>query len=457
MNGSKNKRELYRFTFDGRNIVLDVITGNVFTVDDMTADVLEAIETGPDTDIPGRLASRYGREEVESVIEEIKAAGLMEAATGDEPPEDEYERPEISDLALFVTDRCNLRCTYCYVTGVENDRQLKNMDLRTAERAMDFFLENSGQRKNGKVLFFGGEPLLNLPLIKHVVEYARPRWEAAGKSLIFTLDTNGVLLTPPTIDYINGNDIVTAISLDGPKEVNDRARVFADGRGSYDNVVDRAREFIASREGDVWGRATLTSDNIRFMDNVRHLMEIGFKRVVVDSDSGVGGEWTESQKQTLKEEFDQAARYYMEKLRAGQYFFLGNLTTIMESIGRNIKRRYHCGAAREFIAVATDGTIYPCQRLAGMPEFAMGDVFDGMDDTWRRRITGRPVESREPCSRCWARYLCGGGCYYRSYQATGDVFRPDRSWCDLTRHVLRLAMGCYACALEEEKKIAEKA
>jgi uncharacterized protein len=111
------------------------------------------------------------------------------------------EPPIIKAICLHVAHDCNLRCRYCFAgTGpFKGKREL--MDTETGRRALDFLLNNSGPRMRGEVDFFGGEPLLNLPVIKELIAYGKKIFNQAGKEIKFTLTTNAVGLDEATAEY----------------------------------------------------------------------------------------------------------------------------------------------------------------------------------------------------------------------------------------------------------------
>ena len=118
------------------------------------------------------------------------------------------------------------------------------MDLPTAKASVDFLLEQSAGRKAVHITFFGGETLMNFPLLKQVVTYASQRAAEQGRHIDFSLTTNATLLTPTIIQFLSENSIGVTVSMDGPPELHDKLRVFANGKGSYDIIAPRVRALI---------------------------------------------------------------------------------------------------------------------------------------------------------------------------------------------------------------------
>ena len=123
------------------------------------------------------------------------------------------------------------------------------MTWETAKKAIDFLREHSVDSPEVNIGFYGGEPLLEFPLLKKAVEYSEQQFE--GKKLTFNITTNGTLLNDEMIYFFQDHDVSLMISLDGPKEINDKNRVFANGKGTFDTVakqISRIRE-IAPQYG----------------------------------------------------------------------------------------------------------------------------------------------------------------------------------------------------------------
>ena len=154
-------------------------------------------------------------------------------------------------MVLNVTNQCNLSCTYCYeysedkIVDTENGRKPKFMSEETARQSVEFMLKEYGDNKVAHITFFGGETLLNFPVLKKTIAYARQRGAELGKAVDFSLTTNGTLLKPEIIEFLAENRVGVTISIDGPREVQDKFRVFHNGAGSYESSRRRSRSCCA--------------------------------------------------------------------------------------------------------------------------------------------------------------------------------------------------------------------
>jgi uncharacterized protein len=105
-----------------------------------------------------------------------------------------------------------------------------------------------------------------------------------------------------------------------------------------------------------------------------------------------------------------------------------------------------CGVAGSYLGVASNGKIYPCFRHIGLADYELGAVGSDVDDAKRvayRRHEGADVDSREICSSCWARYLCGGGCYADSVVYSPDRAKPKEEHCPFWRAEIETAIRFY--------------
>src|SRR5690606_25600287 len=142
-------------------------------------------------------------------------------------------------------------------------------------------LKESPDETRYSVVFFGGEPLSNRPLIEHMVDYCERRFAEAGKQVEFIMTTNATLLTEEIVDWLNAHRFGLSVSIDGPKTVHDRNRITVGGQGTYD-VVRRKASMLLSRYSSrpVGARVTLTRGITDVETIWDHLFnELGFAEV----------------------------------------------------------------------------------------------------------------------------------------------------------------------------------
>lgn len=452
------KVELYKFEIGGHTLALDVKKSKVFRIEDeLTSKVIDLLDDLTPDEIINSLADRYGREPLSGVMKELEKARIIT----DEDQKGEVYPPspakEITGLCLYITYDCNLRCKYCYYNdGNPHHGSKIDMSEPVAEKAVDFLIKESGNKENLSINFFGGEPLLNFDLIREVVKYAKEKTAKAKKRINFSVTTNGTLLNESVVKYLVKNKIGVLISMDGHREIHDSARVFSNGRGSYNKVAANARRFL--RKGSATVRATITHQNPRFMEAVNHLLGFGFGGVAATPASGTDGVWAirGNDFKEIMEEYDRAAEYFLEKIAKNEHFVFYNFLSPLGDVYFTKRRRYYCGAALFYLAVSPEGNLYPCHRFVGMDDFVVGNLSVGFDNDWREKFLENYVENKKECKECWARYLCGGGCPYCAVEANGDLRMPDEARCDLRKHILKLSLLIYSQIHQKDKEILGK-
>jgi uncharacterized protein len=141
----------------------------------------------------------------------------------------------IGHVDLFITERCNLRCPYCFVEG----KKARDISLETTFKAIDFILKHSAEGASIGILFFGGEPFIRFDLMRSITLSAVATAQREGRSFYFTVTTNGTLLDAEKLAFCRDYGIKFLLSLDGGAESHNLNRKFANGRGSFETIAAR--------------------------------------------------------------------------------------------------------------------------------------------------------------------------------------------------------------------------
>jgi uncharacterized protein len=354
----------------------------------------------------------------------------------------------IKALCLHVAHDCNMSCRYCFADGgsFAGDRALMSAD--TGKRAIDFLLEHSGDRRNLEIDFFGGEPLMNFPVVRALVAYGRERERDLGKHIRFTITTNGLLLDREKEAFCNAHMDTVVLSIDGRPAVNDAMRKTAGGGNTYGLVLENYRRFAKNRTGSYYVRGTFTRRNLDFSEDVKHLADLGFKNISVEpvvAPPEYDFALRESDVPRILEEYDRLAALCLSRARgeAGFSFFHFNID--LEGGPCVFKRIAGCGAGTEYVAVSPEGEIYPCHRFVGNREFLMGDVRgEHFENAFYEMFNRAHIRNKAACRECWAKFYCGGGCHANALQTTGDIMTPYAIGCELEKKRVECAVGIRA-------------
>lgn len=341
----------------------------------------------------------------------------------------------LCNLILLVAQSCNLHCRYCYAGGGHYGGSPRRMEAQTLQTALERLLPLAAPRVT--LSFFGGEPLLNLPLMEQAVVMARRLGEEAGREVRFALTTNGTLLDAPAVAWIREHIGSLAVSLDGETAVNDEARRFRRGGGS---VHDRVLEGLARllEAGIPFAlRATLTPANAPWLlRSARHLAAQGAVSLRLLPDFGVS--WPAQSLVALTEGFAALHREALERvLGGGQPHGAEGLYALLERRLQGRVRERPCEAGEAMVAVAADGSVYPCDHFVGRSHYCMGRVqergFPGPGfQRVRQRLTAEMQAARAACGSCSVGALCGGECP----AVIGPGERPGAAFCRFKRETL---------------------
>lgn len=452
--------QVHQYKNNGYNIVLDVCSGAVHVVDDVVYDVLELYEACPAEEIADRLKDKYPAKEVlESVreITELKDAGELFSADEYQDCIEDFKNRQtvVKALCLHIAHDCNLACRYCFAEegGYHGRRAL--MSFETGKAALDFLIANSGKRRNLEVDFFGGEPTLNLQVVKDLVAYGRKQEKIHDKNFRFTLTTNGVLLNDEIMEFANQEMANVVLSIDGRKEVNDKMRPFPKGAGSYDLIVPKFRKFAESRNQErYYVRGTFTHYNLDFSKDVLHLADLGFKQISIEpvvAQESADYAIREEDLPYLYEEYDRLAKEMIRREKEGNGFQFFHFMIDLEGGPCVAKRLSGCGSGTEYLAVTPWGDLYPCHQFVGNGRFLMGNVFDGVKNTGiREQFRGCNVYAKEKCRDCFARFYCSGGCAANAYNFHGDINGTYDIGCALQKKRVECAIMIKAALASEQ-------
>lgn len=443
---------IHKFKLGGFYIVLDVNSGGVHSVDELTYDLLDYAvppfsEENLNTAICD-LSNKYSIDDIKEAFSEIKELYDEKILFSD----DDYEKfakysvvSPVKAMCLHIAHDCNLRCKYCFASTGDFGEGRKLMPYETGKAAIDFLLNNSGDRVNLELDFFGGEPLMNFDVVKQIVAYARSKEKEYNKNFRFTITTNGMLLTDDKIDFINKEMSNVVLSIDGRKEVNDRLRVRVDGSGCYDKILEGYKNLVSKRgDKDYYVRGTYTKYNLDFSNDVIHLYDLGFDQVSVEpvmADENMPYAITDEDVDTISQEYELLAEKLENIRKDGGFCNFFHFMLDLDQGPCAIKRLRGCGSGNEYVAITPDGDIYPCHQFVGIPEFKMGNLEEGtFDNGIKERFAKTHVYAKEDCKKCWAKFYCSGGCNANNFIYEGDILKAHKLSCKLQKKRLECAI-----------------
>ncbi|MBO5935818.1 MAG: thioether cross-link-forming SCIFF peptide maturase [Clostridia bacterium] len=448
---------VHQYKLNGFNIVIDICSGSIHAVDEVAYDIIAMYKDKTEDEILTEILSKYSdredvtEEDVRLCISDIAAlenAGKLFTPDTFEPEADRFKAKSgniIKALCLHVAHTCNLNCGYCFASqgNYHGDRGL--MSFEVGKRALDFLVENSGNRTNLEVDFFGGEPLMNWDVVKELVMYARSIEKEAGKNFRFTLTTNGVLIDDEVIEFSNKEMHNVVLSLDGRKEIHDAVRVDYAGNGSWDRIVPKFQEFVKKRGNrEYYMRGTFTHANPDFTKDINVMLDLGFNKLSMEpvvcapEDSAA---LTQEDMPVVLEQYELLAKDMLEKEKEGRPYTFYHYMIDLKGGPCIYKRISGCGSGTEYMAVTPWGDLYPCHQFVGDEKFRLGNVFDGVtNNDIREDFRSCNVYARPECKDCWAKLYCSGGCAANAYHATGSIRGIYKYGCELFKKRMECAI-----------------
>ena len=402
--------ELHLFRDGDELHALHVATSAIYALDHAAADAVERLRARGDARLDPELAA------------ELRRLGLLVPAGAPARPLLDPWRPDdtLSTLVLHVSHRCNLACSYCYAGGGSYGGPAEDMTPEVGRELLRWFFGQAAPGAPLSITFFGGEPLLNLPLMHELADDARHRAAAGGHELRFGVTTNGTLVTPAAAALLGDLGAQVTVSVDGAGDDHEALRP-----GSLARI--RAALPLLREHCRVVARVTVTRRNLDIERTVHELLGWGFAEVGVTPADTPDPELRlrEADLRGLLAALERLAERFVADAEQGRLFGLTNLLTTLRAVEAGRGRDLPCGAGVRLLAASPRGELSLCHRLVGDPAYGLSAVPAGPDPERRRELlAGLRLESRPGCGGCWARYLCGGGCHHARASAGTGRTRP---------------------------------
>ena len=377
-------------------------------------------------------------------------------------------------IQLEITERCNLRCSYClYNSHYKEKRQhgIRDMSLDTAIRAIDHLAQSSRNKKDVAVTFYGGEPLLRFPFIQSCVQYARQT--LSSKNLYFSLTTNATLVTPEIANFLAEEEIGVHVSLDGPEVIHNQYRKDINGNGSFQKTILGLKTLI-DVYGDQKEKITLSMVytppfSAEKLDCVSKLWdEISWLPRGISLNISYAQGFFPKDKNKISYNrrdfslFEWAKNNFVENYERGRKAHPIASNFIEKKLANLVQRRimttplgrYNlngcCIPASRKLFVSQDGAFSICERIGVAPE--IGNVFTGININKVKNFYVKKYEkeSLKFCSECWALQLCEI-CYIHTFHKGQIDLHMKNRFCSAQRHFASKILELYCFLLEINK------
>ncbi len=346
---------------------------------------------------------------------------------------------KIQILYLILSSSCNLACKYCFIENGEfNNKKEINMSKDIAFMAISKYAKylEDENIKEGLIIFYGGEPFVNWTVMKEVINYAKK----ITKRLKFSVVTNATLLDEEKIKFLAENEVEVGISIDGPKKLNDKNRIYRYGHKSvYDLVVTKFPQL--SVHNCKYGLSiTVSNDLLLYQDEVlQWLKELGVTSIFYNlyHYTSYSNDW--------EKYYNEASAFLLKsyQMLSPEGIYDGRMQRKLDSILQNEFKFSDCGAiGGNQLTVKPNGDVCICHGYLKTDKYVMGNIEKNTikemlvsDEMafWRNRNTLNNAE----CLKCPSLFICGGGCAIQAEALFGNRSNIDLPFCIHTKSSLQ--------------------
>ena len=374
----------------------------------------------------------------------------------------ERKYPLITNAKLTLTNKCQLRCTYCF-----EEQDIKEMSYQVAKDSVDWLAVNAKEMKvEPRITLFGGEPLLRYEdIIKPLVLYIR---EAYGVYYHIDLTTNGLLLDEEKLKFLKENRVNFMLSIDGSEQSHNACRVYHDGKGSYKDLeknIPKILEYYPLTRA----RMTVSAGNIPYLfEAITDLEAKGFQDMHILPN--VFEEWSDEVLVTAREQMAMYKDYIIKRFEEDEIPLVFQIlkqmfckiVILQHEIEHNRYREFsqarpcnRCGIGCTGVgSVDTEGNVFSCQHASvdtsdANPMF-LGTIYSEWSEERIDRLlemnSSTPLFSSElNCSECPLNRICTGGCVPNNYGKYGNFNQVPKVYCEWTKIVYETALSIIQC------------
>ena len=331
------------------------------------------------------------------------------------------------NLTLHLTENCNMDCDYC-----PNEKTAKHMDQDIVNAACKLIFSHGN---SAFLCFFGGEPMLERPLIEYAVKCCEENSHETGIPVQYRMTTNGTLLTEEFIEFALKSNIRIDLSFDGT--VQDICRKFKDKTGTFACVEKKAEMLLRAMPAS-YAMMTIAPKAVSFFsESVRYLHGLGFEYITATLAYGNKVSWDNTSFKILREQMTEIAEFYEEQFLLNKPFFFSPFDAKIRDLisGSVPSERCHLGLRQ--MSVATDGRLYACNQFIGEEDYCLGDVFNGVDIERCCKLAARSAIP-ESCKDCALRTRCLNSCGCTNRLETGDEKKVSPLQCAYERMLIEI-------------------
>ncbi len=373
-------------------------------------------------------------------IDFLKQLEIIDGEPEEVPVSEFAGHPTPTDVTLFLTTQCNLRCTYCYASA--GDTPLRSMPLEVATRGIDEIVANALQTKADHIevnYHGGGEPTVNWDTLYQSYDYARQLCEHHGLGLVASLATNGVMSDKKrqwVIEHLDG----VSISFDGLPQAHDLHRLTVSGQGSS-HLVETTLSAFDEANFPYGLRMTVTKDQIETLpQSVSYIFDHFNPQALQVEPAYQLGRWKD-QPSAETASFIKAYRQaqYEAKTRGRDIQFSGARLGVLSP--------HFCGVTQDSFCLSTDGNVSACYEVFNQDQNFAKRFFYGKPKNGQKGyefnqhlvddLRGQTVDQRAYCKGCFAKWSCGGDCLNKALNVGKEDDFKGTDRCHIIRELTK--------------------
>lgn len=351
----------------------------------------------------------YSKENINSVKRTISEK-LISAPKSILYVSNKNQPPEYNTVVLPIAADCNLYCPYCFA---QTDRRFHfgNYTNKDIVRTLEFVVkENKSHNKNFFcIVFFGGEPLLNMDVIKFTIEYMKSHYPEIN--VFYSITTNGTILNDDIIQLYRDNNIAVLVSIDGPdNEYN--LRCYKNGRKSLSKVISNI-EKLKKNNIRTELRATIVNTNPYIFETFAFLETFKlpfFTSFSYPSENKLHNlsDYNEDILLSIRKQFGLLLEYYLNKFKNKENIYNKRLFDYLDALRYRTGTGVACGAGRSYFTITANGDIFSCPHFMNDLQYCIGNIkTELLENT---KYTSVNIADIQECNYCWAKFHCAGNC-----------------------------------------------
>ena len=386
-------------------------------------------------------------------LEILRAIHLVDSEPDNSPVMEDYFPFEPTEVTLFLTNQCNLRCIYCYASA--GDMKPKSMKPLIGETAINTIVRNALKHNLGEIrLGFhgGGEPTLEWDLLVHLTTYCKKQAEIHGLSANISMATNGIL-SDSQVDWIVNNLSGLNLSLDGPQPIQDYQRPFIDGTGSFDTVYRTAKRL--DQFGFPYGiRCTVTDRSVTFLEEITEFIGTEFRCSYLHVEPVF--ECGRCRQASI---YPPDGKIFVEHFRRARSIANEKkLKLVYSGMRADVLTHRFCLAEGGAFCVTCDGDVTSCYEVTSRDDPLSKIFFIGQFNAQSKEFqfdTKRIAKLRRsktlnalPCKECFCKYHCAGDCLAKRLRSSEQCLDASGGRCYINRELTKdqlLEMEEQAC------------